>query len=88
VYSAFENSAVTVTKGAIVKYASSSTTLRGFCPNCGTTMTAEADFLPGELHFHVGAFDRPEEFVPMGSVFTEERLPWVRIHEPPFVQHE
>ena len=35
---------------------------RGFCARCGSTLTYETDALPGEIHVHIGALDRPEDF--------------------------
>jgi hypothetical protein len=53
---------------------------RGFCARCGSTLTYETDSLPGEIHVHIGALDRPEDFPPLGkSSFPQERLPWLRI---------
>ena len=53
-----------VTKGEIAKFASSPGTMRGFCRTCGSTLTCEVSALPGETHFHVGAFEAPEQFQP------------------------
>ncbi len=51
--------------------------LRGFCPKCGSTLTYEID---GEIHIHIGAMDRPEDFPPHDKpAFPEERVPWLRI---------
>ena len=53
---------------------------RGFCARCGSTLTYGSDAFPGELHVHVGATDRPEDFPPQGkSSFPEERVPWFHV---------
>jgi hypothetical protein len=79
-YVCFDESAIEVTKGEITKFASSAPALRGFCSTCGSTLTAQVDYMPGELHFHIGAFDEPELLAPVGAAFVEERLPW--FHHP------
>ena len=79
-FAAFDETDVEVTSGEITKFASSPGTRRGFCSMCGSTLTCEGDRTPGELHFHIGAFDRPEALPPMAEVFPEERLPWVCVN--------
>ena len=55
---------VEFTKGALTLYKSSPGVRRGFCARCGSTLTYETDALPGEVHVHIGALDRPEDFPP------------------------
>ena len=69
-------------EGAITKFQSSPGTIRGFCARCGSTLTCEGERSPGELHFHVGAFDKAAELAPIAEVFPEERLPWVNLVAP------
>ncbi len=67
-------------RGEIAIYQSSPGVRRGFCAKCGSTLTYEADNLPDEIHIHIGALDRPQDFVPHGKgTFPEERLPWLKI---------
>jgi hypothetical protein len=81
VFVAFDQSAVAVPQGTITKYASSPGVRRGFCATCGSTLTCESDKRPGELHVHVGAFDRAVELAPSFHIFPEERLPWLCLSE-------
>jgi len=81
VFVAFEHSAVTMTKGEITKFNSSPGVNRGFCARCGSTLTCENERYPTEAHYHVGAFDRAAELAPSGHLFTEERLPWLHLHD-------
>lgn len=76
VFASFENSVVTVTQGTIAKYRSSARIVRGFCAQCGSTLTCASDRLPTETHYYVGAFERAGELAPQGEFFPEERLPW------------
>lgn len=71
---------VEFTQGAPTLYESSPGVRRGFCSRCGATLTYEADALPEEIHIHVGAMDRPEDFPPHDKPsFPEERLSWFRL---------
>lgn len=78
VFVAFENDAVTVVAGQIVKFNSSPGVERGFCAQCGSTLTCATERFPTEAHFHVGAFERAAELAPMGELFGTDRLPWPR----------
>jgi hypothetical protein len=80
-YAGFERDQVHFTKGQPALYASTPGVARGFCGVCGSTLTYEGDRWPSEVHFHVGAFDRPEDFAPEGNAFPEEKLAWLHIAE-------
>jgi len=80
-FAGFERSAVTFTAGLLAVFASSPGVKRGFCSVCGSTLTYEGDRWPSEIHFHVGAFDAPQDFAPKGHAFVEERVPWLHISE-------
>jgi hypothetical protein len=62
-------------------YSSSEGVRRGFCGECGSTLSYEGERWPTEIHFHIGAFDRPEDFPPTGHAFKEERLPWLHVDD-------
>jgi len=81
VFVSYEHSAYTVTMGEITKFNSSLGVLRGFCVRCGSTLTCENERYPTEAHFHVGAFDRPQNLSPMGHIYREEQLPWLHLAE-------
>ena len=76
VFASFDDLAVSVTAGEIATFTSSPGTVRGFCARCGSTLTCTSERLPGETHFHIGAFEEPGQFVPDGEFFGHERLPW------------
>ena len=63
-------------------YASSPGVERGFCPRCGSTLTYAGRRWPTEIHFHIGAFEAPQDFPPTGAAFAEERLPWLHLSGP------
>lgn len=80
-FAGFERSEVTFTQGAPATFASSPGVKRGFCSVCGSTLTYEGDRWPSEIHFHVGAFDAPQDFAPQGHAFVEERIAWLHLAE-------
>jgi hypothetical protein len=68
---------VEFTKGERALYESSPGVMRGFCSRCGSTLTYEFD---DEIHIHIGAMDRPEDFPPCSELsFPEERISWFQI---------
>ena len=80
VFVAFDCETYTVIKGEITKFDSTpGRTRRGFCPQCGSTLTCESLPGPTETHFHVGAFDQAARLQPRRQYFSEERLPWFQI---------
>jgi hypothetical protein len=79
-YAGFEREQVRFTSGQPARFVSSSGVARGFCAACGSTLTYEGERWPSELHIHVGALDRPEDFAPEGHAFAEERLAWLPLH--------
>lgn len=79
VFVAFLDEAVSVTRGEIARFPSSPGVLRGFCAACGSTLTCANAGWPGETHYHVGAFDDPEQLAPTGDIYPEERLAWLHI---------
>jgi hypothetical protein len=54
-----------------------------FCPECGTTVYWEADFLPGHLGVAVGAFADPQFPAPVHSVWESWRHPWLAFEHGP-----
>jgi hypothetical protein len=67
-------------RGEIATYGSSPGVRRGFCATCGATLTYETEDLADEIHIHIGALDRPQDFPPHGTpTFPEDRLPWFKI---------
>ncbi|MDZ4741765.1 MAG: GFA family protein [Alphaproteobacteria bacterium] len=80
-FGGFERVNVRFTSGQLATYASSPGVKRGFCGTCGSTMTYEGERWASEVHFHVGALDRPQDFSPQGHAFPAERLPWLHLTE-------
>jgi hypothetical protein len=60
-------------------YASSPGVRRGFCRDCGTPLTYEAEPSGDEVHFYVSTLDRPENFVPQAHVFCGDKITWCEL---------
>ncbi|MEM7188510.1 MAG: GFA family protein [Pseudomonadota bacterium] len=60
---------------------SSSGTGRAFCPECGTSLTFEADFHSYGLvcAIHISAFDDPDNVTPTHHSYLSERISWFDI---------
>ena len=66
-------------------YPSSAGVDRGFCPDCGSSLTFQS---PGRLLLLIGSLDRPEEIdmsdprrFEANHVFFSEKLPWFHIED-------
>jgi hypothetical protein len=71
------------TKGQPLRFRSSATAERTFCGTCGCQFTfVFTDNLADHTEsvwIILGSTDRPEDFEPANQVFTDDRLPWLRI---------
>ncbi|HZZ35843.1 MAG TPA: GFA family protein [Caulobacteraceae bacterium] len=65
---------VTWTRGEPKRFASSNRVRRGFCGECGTTLTFEYSAEVTELA--IGAFDDPTPLAPVIQMELGQRLPW------------
>ena len=66
-----------VVQGKIAKHASSEGAQRGFCRDCGTQLTFEAEFLPGLIDITLGSLSEPERLAPTMHMWDSSRLPWL-----------
>ena len=69
----FEADKVRFTQGDRSIYNSSPGIGRGFCGQCGTTLTWEGH---GSISLQIGTLDDPDDHVPTLHWFYEERIPW------------
>jgi hypothetical protein len=70
---------VTFTQGAPKSYASSKGVKRTYCSVCGSPVAYESERWTGEIHFFIGLFEHPEDLIPDGEVYKDEKLPWLHL---------
>lgn len=56
------------------RFRSSNKVSRGFCPECGTSLTYEPDGYPPEIA--IVTLDQPADVPPVIQVGVDRRLPW------------
>lgn len=66
-------------KGEPRRYRSSAFAERGFCPDCGSTVTMHEDVLPDRVQVAAGSLDTPEGLAPQDHVWVANQLPWLKI---------
>ncbi|OYV34621.1 MAG: hypothetical protein B7Z80_20700 [Rhodospirillales bacterium 20-64-7] len=54
-------------------------THRGFCPECGTSITMTADVMPGVVMVPVGTLDDTSWVKPTMQLYCEAAQPWVSL---------
>ncbi len=83
VWSAFPASAISFVKGAPKVFRSTPIAERGFCGDCGTSLTYRL-MEPAPASYMViftATFDNPEEFTPAVHGGIESRMPWMDIND-------
>ncbi len=80
---AFFNSDVTFLDSDPQRYQSSDIAERGFCPECGTSLSYR--LLKPEISeflvLCIGSMDKPEDYPPIWHGGTECQLPWLKIND-------
>lgn len=64
---------------AVVWYASSVLSRRGFCPTCGTTLFFRSQAAHGETHVVLTAFDGQIDRAPSAHVFYDQHVDWITV---------
>lgn len=73
----FASSQVTFSGSTPAEHTPSPGVRRGFCPQCGTSLSFTADYLPGMVDLTLGSLDEPERIAPQFHYWTSQRLPWM-----------
>ena len=79
-YSAVAPSNFEVIQGEPAIYASSPGVRRGFCSNCGTSLTYAGDKW-ADIAVLSATLDKPSTAVPTANVYLDHRQPWVAVDE-------
>jgi hypothetical protein len=75
----FARDAFGVTRGHLAEYRSAPPVLRGFCAQCGTSLTYRHERRAAEIDVTLASLDDPGAFAPTMHVWVSDKLPWVSI---------
>lgn len=70
-----------VTRGRMTEHASSPGVSRGFCGQCGTSMTYIHHARPNDIDVTVVTLDEAGDIVPKRHLWVQDKLPWVAIDD-------
>jgi hypothetical protein len=70
-----------VTKGHVARVNSSTNVERGFCGNCGSSLTYQHVSRNHEIDFTLGCLDDPNVLAPHYHIWVREKLPWLNIDD-------
>lgn len=54
---------------------------RGFCGNCGATVTYAHELRRDEIDATLVSLDDPGDFEPAAHIWVQDKLPWIRIDD-------
>ncbi len=64
------------TKIYAIRHASGRTSVRHFCPTCGSLLFGTAEIVPEAVSIYVGTLDEPSVFQPEAVMFKRDRHAW------------
>lgn len=67
---------VRFTAESLSRFESSPGAVRGFCTNCGTSLSYEGEVIPGLIDLTIASFDEPAALAPDIHIWHRHRLPW------------
>lgn len=75
----FHRDGFRVTSGDMAVCHSSPGVSRGFCKDCGTSLTYEHERRSGDIDITITSFDDPSQFPPRAHIWLEDKVPWLTI---------
>jgi hypothetical protein len=63
------------------RYRSSEFAERGFCPECGATVSMHEEALPDRVQICIGTLDKPESVHVDDHVWTQQRVGWFDVRD-------
>lgn len=75
----FERDQVTWAGDAPTEYHSSETVWRGFCPQCGASLTFRDSRYPDYLTLTIASLDEPNLVTPTYHIYAESQVAWFNI---------
>jgi hypothetical protein len=77
----FARAAFSVTRGHLAEYRSTPPVLRGFCAQCGTSLTYRHERHAAEIDVTLASLDDPGALAPTMHVWVSDKLPWESISD-------
>ncbi len=68
-----------IVNGRLAEHRSSPQVIRGFCADCGTSLTYCHDNRAGEIDVTLMTLDEPNVLAPEIHIWVQDKLPWVKI---------
>ena len=72
---------VTWTAGSPAEYESSDSVRRGFCANCGSTLSFRDTGYPEYMTLSIASLDDPNLVEPSSHIYTESQVKWLNIDD-------
>ena len=66
-----------IVKGATTEYRSSPKVRRGFCGQCGTTLTYYHEGRANDIDVTLASLDEPSQLKPERHIWMQDELPWM-----------
>lgn len=63
------------------RYQSSRYAERGFCPECGSTLSMREEVLGDRVQVTLGSLDYPERVQPQDHVWTQSQISWFEVED-------
>jgi len=70
-----------MTVGQLAEYRSSPGVARGFCSNCGTSLTYRNELRIDEIDVALATLDDPNALAPQAHIWVRDKLPWVTLSD-------
>lgn len=80
-WATFARAELHITRGALAHYRSSAAVLRGFCANCGSSLTYLNEAHAEDIDVAVASLDDPRALTPTMHLWVQDKLPWVSIED-------
>jgi len=78
-WAGFARAQFVVLRGELTEYQSSAKVHRGFCAQCGASLTYRNDDYPSELDVTLSTLEDAALLVPEVHIWVQDKLPWVVI---------
>lgn len=80
-FAGFAASAIMISGENYNRFSSSPGVRRGFCRNCGSSVSFEGEAWPEEVHIFVSLMDNASELMPERHVYARTKRPWVKLSD-------